>query len=75
MGYQTSVIGKWHMGTHPKFSPENYGFDYHYGITGAASYMLLLEKKILLSQNTLGILQILLHGKYQNITHLKMGKI
>ncbi len=37
MGYQTSVIGKWHMGTHSKFSPENYGFDYHYGITGAGS--------------------------------------
>ena len=37
MGYQTSVIGKWHMGTHPKFNPLNYGFDYHYGITGAGS--------------------------------------
>ena len=37
MGYQTSVIGKWHMGTHSKFSPKNYGFDYHYGITGAGS--------------------------------------
>ena len=53
MGYQTSVIGKWHMGTHPKFKPENYGFDYHYGITGAASlYAPIGKKNIVESKHT-----------------------
>ena len=53
MGYQTSVIGKWHMGTHPKFSPENYGFDYHYGITGAASlYAPIRKENIVDSKHT-----------------------
>ena len=37
MGYQTSVVGKWHMGAHPKFNATNFGFDSHYGIVGAAS--------------------------------------
>lgn len=36
-GYKTSVIGKWHMGSHPKYNPKNFGFDEHYGITGAGS--------------------------------------
>ena len=53
MGYQTSVIGKWHMGTHPKFRPENYGFDYHYGITGAASlYAPIGKENIVESKHT-----------------------
>ena len=53
MGYQTSVIGKWHMGTHPKFSPKNYGFDYHYGITGAASlYAPIGKENIVDSKHT-----------------------
>ena len=53
MGYQTSVIGKWHMGTHPKFSPKNYGFDYHYGITGAASlYAPIGKENIVESKHT-----------------------
>ena len=53
IGYQTSVIGKWHMGTHPKFRPENYGFDYHYGITGAASlYAPIGKENIVESKHT-----------------------
>ena len=53
MGYQTSVIGKWHMGTHPKFRPESYGFDYHYGITGAASlYAPIGKENIVESKHT-----------------------
>ena len=53
MGYQTSVIGKWHMGTHSKFSPVNYGFDYHYGITGAGSlYAPSSKKNIVESKQT-----------------------
>jgi len=53
MGYQTSVIGKWHMGTHPKFSPVNYGFDYHYGISGPGSlYAPLNQENIVESRQT-----------------------
>ncbi|MDO8542979.1 MAG: sulfatase [Opitutaceae bacterium] len=26
-GYATSIVGKWHLGQHPKFLPLNYGFD------------------------------------------------
>ena len=53
MGYQTSVIGKWHMGTHSRFSPTNYGFDYHYGITGAGSlYAPLNQENIVESRHT-----------------------
>lgn len=26
-GYATAIVGKWHLGQHPKFLPLNYGFD------------------------------------------------
>lgn len=32
-GYQTSLIGKWHLGNNP--GPLGYGFDHFYGFTGA----------------------------------------
>ena len=39
-GYETALIGKWHLGFLPKFSPNNNGFDYFYGIhSGAADYI------------------------------------
>ena len=50
-GYKTSVIGKWHLGSHIKHNPKNYGFDEHYGITGAASlYAPLNDEKIIVSK-------------------------
>ena len=33
-GYDTAIIGKWHMGYLPKFSPNRHGFDEFYGILG-----------------------------------------
>ncbi len=33
-GYQTAIIGKWHLGEAPKFWPTQRGFDYWYGFTG-----------------------------------------
>jgi arylsulfatase A-like enzyme len=33
-GYQTGVIGKWHLGAAPPFHPNNRGFDYFYGFLG-----------------------------------------
>ncbi|MEJ8820318.1 sulfatase [Lacibacter sp. H407] len=39
-GYETALIGKWHLGVGPSFSPLDNGFDYFYGIyTGAADYI------------------------------------
>ena len=31
-GYSTAVFGKWHLGHHPKFLPNQHGFDEYYGI-------------------------------------------
>jgi len=33
-GYQTCFVGKWHLGTQPKHGPEQFGFDYFYGVRG-----------------------------------------
>ncbi len=38
-GYTSSIIGKWHMGTHPQFHPNNRGFDHFYGfLSGGHRY-------------------------------------
>ncbi|NJB71091.1 arylsulfatase [Saonia flava] len=31
-GYKTGIFGKWHLGDHPKFMPNNQGFDEYFGI-------------------------------------------
>jgi len=31
-GYQTGIFGKWHLGDHPDFMPNNQGFDEYFGI-------------------------------------------
>ena len=31
-GYATAILGKWHLGDHPKFLPLRHGFDYFFGI-------------------------------------------
>ena len=52
-GYKTSVIGKWHMGSHRKYNPKNFGFDEHYGINGAGSlYAPLNDNSIVESRHT-----------------------
>jgi arylsulfatase A-like enzyme len=33
-GYTTGVIGKWHLGAHPRFQPARRGFDEFYGFLG-----------------------------------------
>jgi len=39
-GYKTALIGKWHLGFLPQFSPLKNGFDYFFGIhSGAADYI------------------------------------
>lgn len=39
-GYQTALIGKWHLGVLPEHHPTRNGFDYFYGnLTGAVDYI------------------------------------
>jgi len=39
-GYETALIGKWHLGLKPVNSPNRNGFDYFFGIhSGAADYV------------------------------------
>jgi arylsulfatase A-like enzyme len=39
-GYETALIGKWHLGSLPRHSPNRNGFDYFFGfLTGAADYV------------------------------------
>ena len=35
-GYQTMLIGKWHLGMLPKFGPAQSGYDHFYGFRGGA---------------------------------------
>jgi len=47
VGYTSSIIGKWHMGMHPKFHPNKRGFDHFYGfLNGGHDYLpeLLIHK-------------------------------
>jgi arylsulfatase A-like enzyme len=40
VGYETILIGKWHLGATASFLPQKNGFDYFFGIkTGAADYI------------------------------------
>jgi len=36
-GYETALIGKWHLGLLPEFHPHRHGFDEFYGFLGAAA--------------------------------------
>ena len=39
-GYETALIGKWHLGFNPEFSPNQNGFDYFFGFhSGATDYI------------------------------------
>ena len=32
VGYDTALIGKWHLGSNPDWGPQRFGFDYSYGV-------------------------------------------
>jgi arylsulfatase A-like enzyme len=36
-GYETALVGKWHLGSEPQFHPLRHGFDEFYGFLGAAA--------------------------------------
>ncbi|MCG8525269.1 MAG: sulfatase-like hydrolase/transferase [Opitutales bacterium] len=39
LGYHSGIIGKWHLGTHPKFRPNVQGFDEFFGfVSGGHDY-------------------------------------
>ena len=40
VGYTSSIIGKWHMGLHPKFHPNKRGFDHFYGFLNGGHHYL-----------------------------------
>lgn len=46
LGYQTGIIGKWHLGeTIPEFQPNQRGFDYFFGMLGGShAYFPTVEK-------------------------------
>lgn len=31
-GYATMIVGKWHLGDHPRFLPNRHGFDHYFGL-------------------------------------------
>lgn len=37
-GYATACLGKWHLGTHPKYHPQRRGFDEFYGFLHEGHY-------------------------------------
>jgi len=39
-GYATGLVGKWHLGLHPRFHPQRRGFDEFFGmVAGSSPYM------------------------------------
>src|SRR5690242_15690246 len=36
-GYRTALIGKWHLGTQPRFHPTKNGFDHFFGFLGGGN--------------------------------------
>jgi arylsulfatase A-like enzyme len=38
-GYETALVGKWHLGSKPEWGPNHFGFDYSYGCLAGATGM------------------------------------
>jgi arylsulfatase A-like enzyme len=46
VGYETALVGKWHLGSKPEWGPQKFGFDHSYGSLagGVTSYTHLYKK-------------------------------
>jgi len=44
-GYATGMVGKWHLGTRPKYRPTERGFDEYFGFLGGAHAYLDLKRE------------------------------
>jgi arylsulfatase A-like enzyme len=44
-GYKTGIVGKWHLGSSPKFTPLERGYDEFFGFLGGAHSYLIEEPK------------------------------
>lgn len=44
-GYHTIAVGKWHLGAHPKYHPNNRGFDDYFGFLGGGHDYFKVAKK------------------------------
>ncbi len=49
-GYRTALIGKWHLGGHPRNTPCNFGFDYQYGFYASHSLYAYEDNPEIISQ-------------------------
>ena len=49
-GYITGLIGKWHLGNHPRNTPCNFGFDYQYGFYDSHSLYAYEDSPEIISQ-------------------------
>ncbi len=47
-GYVTGLVGKWHLGSSPKFHPQNRGFDEFFGFLGGANTYFNKETRTIL---------------------------
>lgn len=43
-GYTTGCVGKWHLGAHPQFHPNQRGFDEYYGLLGGGHVYIAGER-------------------------------
>ncbi|MCS5491341.1 sulfatase-like hydrolase/transferase [Algoriphagus limi] len=64
-GYQTAIVGKWHLGHREKFLPLNQGFDSYYGIP----YSNDMESVVYMKDNEVDSIQVNQRYTTQTYTH------
>lgn len=63
-GYNTAIIGKWHLGYEKKFRPNLYGFDYAFGPIGyGGDYFYHVENSVIDIEDFTGAHNLAMNGK------------